>query len=517
MKRRDFVKCLGHSMAVPAVLGSFGLHSASASALNKLMQSASEEGRVLVLIYLNGGNDGLNTIIPLTYYSELNHIRPDVILKENSLLKLSDQDLAFHPALNGFKNLYEEGRLSVIQNVGYPNQDFSHFRSTDIWNSTSDADKVVDSGWVGRYLTDKHPEFPEAYPNESFPHPLSIEFGNSNSLTFQGQFSTMSMVISDPESYYNLLEDIETPAPDGPAGDRLKFVRLIAKQSQLYGQVVKEAAEKAGDQEEYPNTDLAKQLRIVAQLISGGLRTPVYKVQLRGFDTHSDQVEAADHTTGVHSDLLAELDQAVMTFMKDIEKMGRADDVVGLTYSEFGRRVVSNASLGTDHGAAAPMFAFGNKIMGGILGSTPVIDKAMTAKDNLEAEFDFRQVYSSIIEQWFMEDRNQVSSALLGEFETLPLIKESKSLLSNQAIPSYLSVYPNPLYSQATIKLSSNGSPLRVDLMDLNGRTVETIYSGLPNSGLLKLDWNTSNLHSGRYFVAIYQNGERQVKSVVKK
>ncbi|MFY0598863.1 MAG: DUF1501 domain-containing protein [Cyclobacteriaceae bacterium] len=517
MKRRDFVKCMGHTVAIPTILGSFGFHNTTARALQTLMKSASEEGRILVMIYLQGGNDGLNTVIPLEYFSELNQVRPEVVLKESSLSRLSKSNLAFHPSLDGFKSLYDEDRLVVIQNVGYPEQNFSHFRSTDIWQSASDSNKIVDSGWIGRYLTEQHEEYPEAYPNESFPDPLAIEFGNSNSLLFQGEGSTMSMVINDPDSFYNLLDDVESPAPETPAGDRLKFIRIIAKQSQLYGQVVKNAAEKAGDQVDYPDTDLGNQLRIVGRLISGGLKTPIFKVQVRGFDTHSDQVLDGNHGEGTHSELLKELNDGVLAFMKDLEKMGRADDVVGLTYSEFGRRIVSNASLGTDHGAAAPVFVFGNKVAGGTMGTDPVIDSSMTPQDNLEAEFDFRQVYSSLMEQWFESDSSQISNTMLKDFDTLPIIEQGKTeVLRNRNALSTFSVYPNPLNGMATIRLLSDSSPIKIELMDVSGRVIEKIYYGDVQPGQTEVSWNTHSLKEGRYFVVLTQNNTQKVKSVVK-
>lgn len=514
MKRRDFVKCMGHSIAIPTVLGSFGFHHASSQALNTFMSLASDQGRILVLVYLQGGNDGLNTVIPLDQFSTLNTLRPDVILNEKQLLPLSKSALALHPALPGLRGLYETGKLCVLQNVGYPEQNYSHFRSTDIWQSGSAHDQVLTSGWLGRYLTSQHSQYPEAYPNESHPHPLAIEFGRSNSLVFQGTASTMSMVLNDPTSFYNLLNDVELPAPDTPAGDRLKFVRIIAKQSQQYGQVVKTAAEKAGTQMPYPDTDLAQQLKVVAQLIAGGLQTPIYKVTLKGFDTHSDQVDPNDHHIGTHRDLLSELDGAISAFMADLTNMGRADDVVGMTYSEFGRRIVSNGSLGTDHGSAAPILVFGNKVNGGVIGDSPSLDVAMSFKDNLEAQYDFRQVYASVMEQWFEAGTTDLASSMLDEFDTLPIIKQS-SVLSSLKAKRTFTVYPNPLNGQATVEFQAKGM-VRIELLDLTGRRLETIYHGEAERGANQIKWNTSHLAKGNYLVSITTPGAKSVQAVIK-
>ena len=365
------------------------------------MYSATETDRVLVMIFLNGGNDGLNTVIPLDQMGVLQSLRPHVVLPEASLLRLSGQDkLALHPSLQGMRSLYDEGRMKIIQNVGYPEQDYSHFRSTDIWMSASGSDELLVSGWAGRYLHNEFPNFPEEYPNTQMPDPLAVEIGYSGSLLFQGPAANMGMVIADPTAFYRLIENTEEEAPDTKAGEKLRYVRLVARQSQQYGEVVKAAAERVNTQANYPDDNpLAQQLKVVARLIAGGLKTRMYMVQLGGFDTHDAQVEDADHTTGEHADLLRQLDTAVSSFMNDLRYQGVSDRVMGMTFSEFGRRIVSNASLGTDHGASAPMFIFGDQVEPGVLGTNPQLDVQMSYVDNLPYEHDFRSVYSSIMEQ----------------------------------------------------------------------------------------------------------------------
>lgn len=185
MKRRSFIKHAAHSLAIPGFLSSLGGKSFG-NTLDTLLKLAIDTDRVLVLIYLEGGNDGLNTVIPLGNYSGLTKVRPHVVMPENSLLALDGKDFALHPSLAGFRSLYEENRLQVVQSVGYPQQNFSHFRSTDIWMSASEATEIVPTGWTGRYLEATHPSYPDTYPNLDFPDPLAVEIGYGASMLFQG-------------------------------------------------------------------------------------------------------------------------------------------------------------------------------------------------------------------------------------------------------------------------------------------------------------------------------------------
>ncbi|MDA0194582.1 MAG: DUF1501 domain-containing protein [Bacteroidetes bacterium] len=516
MKRRTFLHRASHALAAPAVMGSFGF--TSSRRFSSFLRAQAESGKVLVLIYLQGGNDGLNTVIPLDQLSALNLVRPHVILPENKLLPISGTELAFHPALDGFSTLYKEGKLKIIQSVGYPEQNYSHFRSTDIWMSGSDSDQLVSSGWPGRYLNHEYPDYPEGFPNATDPDPLSIEIGYGSSMLFQGPATSMSMVLKDPTSFHELIDNVEEESPDTYAGDKLKHIRLTARQSQLYGEVVKQAANKVTSQQHYPdNNELAQQLKIVARLISGGLKTPLYMVRLGGFDTHAAQVMASDHTLGEHASLLADLDNAVKAFMNDIEFMGLGDNVLGMTFSEFGRRIISNASLGTDHGAAAPLFVFGNQVEKGVLGTNPVIPAAATFKDNLPWQFDFRQVYGSVLEQWFGMQLQDRASVLMSDFSTLPIIGEDViTAVRPDVEQSRLKVYPNPVAEMATIDFISSGAPMKIEAIDMLGRPVGHIFSGVLAHGNQSLQWNTRELPAGNYYVLMQSESTRRTVGVVK-
>ena len=517
MKRRKFLRHLTHSMAIPGLAGTLGLSHAHGQQLERLLRMASAEGKVLVLIFLEGGNDGLNTVIPLNRLSAMSRVRPHVFLPEDRLLELPGQNLALHPSLSNFKSLYSEGRLGIVQSVGYPDQNFSHFRSTDIWMSGSDSNELVTNGWMGRYLSDEFPGYPEQFPNEDHPHPLAVEIGNGGSLLFQGPSASMSMVLSGAESFYRLLNNEEEEAPATNAGDKLRFIRLIARQAEQYGDVVLEAALKANNRVTYQSDFLSQQLRIVARLIAGGLQTPLYLVRLGGFDTHDEQVEASDHTTGEHATLLKNLDDGVMSFMTDLEQLGIDDRVVGMTFSEFGRRIVSNASLGTDHGSAAPLFVFGNSVKGGVLGSNPVFGINATYADNIAMQYDFRQVYASVLAQWFGKDDQRIESALLRNFDQIPIIGDSVIT----STPDFgnagdLSVYPNPVQQQAIIRYLGNGDMVNISLISLNGKMVQQIYRGRSNNGENQLIWDSSRIASGQYVVRLSDRKSNRFFKIVK-
>jgi uncharacterized protein (DUF1501 family) len=507
MKRRSFIKHAAHSLAIPGFLSAFN-NKSFGNTLDAFLHLANETDRVLVLIYLEGGNDGLNTVIPLTNYSGLTKVRPHVVMPEQRLLKLDGKDFALHPSLVGFRNMFEEGKLQVVQSVGYPDQNFSHFRSTDIWMSASDADDNIPTGWTGRYLEAAHPQYPDAYPNANFPDPLAVEIGYGASMLFQGERAGASMVINNTNAFYQLVSNTVDQVPDTMAGDRLKHIRLIAQQSQKYGASIRKAADKIGQQKPYPDTRLGNQLKIVSRLVAGGLKTPLYLVRMGGYDTHDNQVDAGDKTKGEHADLLKNLNDSVMAFMADLEFQGVADRVMGMTFSEFGRRIVSNASLGTDHGSAAPLFIFGNMSYGGAQGKTPIIKGTEVYQDNLKMEVDFRQVYGSLLSQWLKADEGQRLAATFRDFDQIPVVKNAvvTSIQDRESVA--IKFYPNPVRDFATLKLDAEGW-LKVDLIDGMGRNALTLFDGLVVSSPAVVSLDLSRVPTGRYVLKI-SNGSRQ-------
>ena len=517
MKRRKFLRHATHSMAIPGLVGSLGLSNGYGLNLPKLLSMASAEGKVLVLVFLEGGNDGLNTVIPLNRLSAMSSVRPHVFLPEDRLLRLPGESVALHPALSNLRSLYTEGRLGIVQSVGYPEQNFSHFRSTDIWMSGSNSDELITNGWMGRHLAGEFPGYPEEYPTVEHPDPLAIEIGNGGSLLFQGPAASMSMVLSGADDFYKLLNNEEEEAPATNAGDKLRFIRLIARQAEQYGEVVLDAARKARNLANYQSDRLSEQLRIVARLIAGGLQTPLYMVRLGGFDTHDNQVAVSDHTQGEHAELLKSLDDGVMSFMNDLEQHNVADRVIGMTFSEFGRRIISNASRGTDHGSAAPLFVFGNAVKGGVLGENPVFTANSRYNDNIDMQFDFRQIYASVLSQWLDQSDQNIENTLIRNFDQVPIIGDSVITSIEEKPSNYpISVFPNPVQDVSVIRYHANGSPVKIDLYGMNGKLIEHIYRGPSNAGENQVIWQSTRLRQGQYLLRVTGEGINSYFKVIK-
>ncbi|HTY00900.1 MAG TPA: DUF1501 domain-containing protein, partial [Bacteroidota bacterium] len=348
MNRRDFLQHTLSAGTVSFMLGGFTVKAYGRTPLLDALLSAADVDRVLVLVQLIGGNDGLNMVIPLDQYPQLMAARSNIVVDQTKVLQLTAAT-GLHPAMTGFQGLYGAGQLTVIQGVSYPNPNFSHFRATDIWLTGADYNQILDTGWLGRYLEQEFPGYPGGYPSTTAPDPLGIQIGSAVTPALDGDSVSMGLAITNPNSSYILPGGSDAP-PATPAGHELTFVREVAQQAQAYGSSIKTAAGKATNlSTKYPakgTNPLADQLRIVAQLIAGGLRTRLYVVNLGGFDTHSAQVVGTDTSTGAHAKLLGQLSDGITAFMDDITLLGVASKVIGMTFSEFGRRIKSNASLG---------------------------------------------------------------------------------------------------------------------------------------------------------------------------
>ena len=425
MKRRDFFRTTMPVM-LPALLPGVSLRALVSPFLRTVVRDEAQD-RVLVLIQLSGGNDGLNTVIPLEYYDAYHSARANIAIPEDKVLRLEGFDgTGLNPAMPELQQLFNAGKLSIIQGVSYPQPNFSHFRATDIWLTGADAGVVLPTGWAGRYLDREYPHFPQDYPNVGMPDPLAIQVGSLVSPALQGPSLTMGMAISNPNSFYELIGDKAAPVDDSRAGDQLAYIREMSVKTDQYAGVIKKAAMKVTKQSDgYPaagKNPLADQLKIVARLIAGGLQTRIYLVSMGGFDTHARQTDPTDTTTGAHAKLLAKLSEAINAFQNDLGYLQVENRVTGMTFSEFGRRIQSNASGGTDHGAAAPVFVFGEGVRSGIIGENPTWPSKLTVNDNLALQYDFRAVYSTLLEKWFRTDKAVTSAVLFKDYPTLPLI-----------------------------------------------------------------------------------------------
>ena len=527
MKRRDFFKqTVPATIMLPALINGFSVkaHSAHSALVQALLGGTGDTDKVLVIIQLNGGNDGLNMVIPVEYYSNYFNARQNIAIPQNKILSLSGKPATgLHPSMKGIQGLFNEGKVNIVQAVGYPTPNFSHFRATDIWMSASDSNDVLTSGWTGRYLNVEYPNFPSGYPNQDMPHPLAIQIGSVTSLTLQGPAVNMGMSISDPNSFYNFISGTDDPVPPTPWGKELKYIRTVTQQTQQYASVIKDAAASVPTQSVYPaNNDLAAQLKIIARLIKGGLKTRVYMASTGGFDTHSNQVNTTDTTTGTHANLMLRISDAIKAFMDDIKGLGVEDRVMGMTFSEFGRRIKSNSSSGTDHGSAAPMFVFGSHVTPGITGNNPPLPVNATVNDNIPYQYDFRSVYASILKQWFCVNDPDLQTVMLKNFQEISLCTNS-ACSSNKPADilrgsgnEIIVNHPNPFVQTTSITFRTEGGHTLIQIIDQLGRVIRVLKDADYVAGTYTIPFNGFGLPAGVYYARLQNGSLQQVRAMLK-
>jgi uncharacterized protein (DUF1501 family) len=372
-------------------------------------QPSGKDGKILVVLQLAGGNDGLNTLVP--YADDAYHrARPTLGVDPTTVHTLNDY-VGLHPNLLPLTKLFEKGMASVIQGVGYPNPNRSHFRSTDIWESAQPDREVASSGWVGRYFDNTC--------SGTDPHP-GISMGAAVPLAMQGEKIT-PLAFERPESYRYRGPDVgrylklnQASVPDSAAGiaqSQLEFLHRTAMDAQVSSEAILRVTTGQRPDPAYPAGEFGLGLQTVAAMIGGGLSTRVYYVSMGGFDTHANE-------RGRHDQLMKQFGMGIDAFWREMASQGNADRVLMMTFSEFGRRVQQNASGGTDHGAAAPMFVFGGGIKGGVVGEHP----SLTNLDHGDLRFttDFRSVYAAVLENWLQTPSKPI---LGGDFTPLPLFK----------------------------------------------------------------------------------------------
>jgi uncharacterized protein (DUF1501 family) len=411
--RRDFLtRTLGGSslLAVGGIVPEFLARTAAADA---------QKGKdtVLVVVELTGGNDGLNTVAP--YADDLYHkARPTLAFSKKEVLKLDDT-VGLHPKLTEMKRLFDEKKLAVVQGVGYPNPDRSHFESMDIWQ-LADPKRIQVSGWLARSVTGmsvKEAGVPGMYVGEGG-MPLALQGADGGVISLADRASFRLQLSGNAKPRRALIEDLNAADPNS---DLAAFVRKRQLQTYTSLQKIEEALKgtggnnppnRRGADANNPDADLKTlqgKLGLIGRLIQKGLGTRVYYASINGFDTHSQQAD-------VHADLLQEVSQAIGTFFGPLGS--DADRVCVMTYSEFGRRVKENGSRGTDHGSGSCLFVAGPKVQGGVVGKHPSLSD-LTDGD-LKYHTDFRRVYATLLDKWLGVE----SRGVLGDtFEHLPLIK----------------------------------------------------------------------------------------------
>jgi hypothetical protein len=331
---------------------------------------------------------------------------------------------------------------------------------------------------------------------------------------------SMGMSISNPSTFYNLISGVQDPAPDTLAGKELKYVRMVANQTSQYSEVIKKAALNVPNQAPYPaNNTLADQLKIVALLVKGGLKTRIYMVSYGGFDTHSSQVTQGDTSNGKHAGLLKNVSDAIKAFQDDLSFLGVEQRVMGFTFSEFGRRIKSNSSLGTDHGAAAPQFVFGSSANPKIHGTNPVIPASVTVNDNIPMQYDFRSVYASLLQDWLGVKSEDLQQIMLKNFQNIPLLKSTTSVedVPDNAHNTLIENYPNPFTQYTTIKFITAGGHTLIQIMNQLGQVIDTpVDTEYDGPGTYTIRWDSQNHRTGLYYARLQNGLVQQVRTMMK-
>ncbi len=406
----------------------FALDAIAADALTQTV--TGKDNTILVVLQLAGGNDGLNTVVPFAD-DAYHRARPKLALSSDKILKL-DSYIGFNSKLAGLKALHDDGHLALIQGVGYPNPNRSHFRSTEIWQTASDANQFANEGWLGRYFdsccngadptvgVSIGAQAPQAFAAKN---PTGVTFSRPEQFRWKASAGADGKPLSGEEVFYRqLIGETEESAPsDGNSIATLPgkmqtntstedFLRRTALDAQISSDKIISIARKYKSDMPYPPTPLGASLNLIARMIGGGLPTRVYYASQGGFDTHAGQINS-------HDRLMGGMNDAMTAFVADLKHQGNFERVLLMTFSEFGRRVAENANSGTDHGAAAPMFLIGGGVKPGLFGKHP----SLTELDDGDLKFstDFRSVYASVLEKWLCAP----SQLVLGrKFPMLPIV-----------------------------------------------------------------------------------------------
>lgn len=507
--RKSFLSTLG----IGALGSGFMLGGLSVTAmartkfLNRLV--AANNDRVLILIQLGGGNDGLNTIVPVendVYYQK----RPTIAISKEESILLSD-DIGMHPAMASLESIWGNGNMSVIHNVGYENPNRSHARATDIWTSASDENENLGTGWAGRFLVEDNPDF-IANPPE---FPLGVRIGGSATL-FQSEFGNLGVTFGGASQFAQFLEQggfyNEESVPENEFGRSLSFARKIANSSFKYLESIQNAADASSNLGEYPNSGLSRSLSVVARLIRGGLKTKVFLVSKGGFDTHNNQ----GSTDGGHANLLADIADSVNAFYADLEMDGQQDRALTMTFSEFGRTLDENSSQGTDHGSSAPVMLFG-PVNGGLYGDHANLTDLDNSGDPVFST-DYRSIYTSILNNWFELDISETETVLQGEFQDLglvdPLPVNAESNSKAQKFTLHQN-YPNPFNPSTNISFVLPVSGLvSIKIYDVKGGLIQTLTEQTMTAGEHTVTFDASALSSGVYLYQLETPSGSQTKKM---
>ncbi len=575
--RRDFLKKLPLAMSIPFAIAGIPIRVMGDNSLSRLAKASSDNPRVLVILQMAGGNDGLNNLVPVDEYDLYYSKRPNIAIptknKARGFIPLdstlaTNAQVGLHPDMQAMKALYDIGRMTVVQGVSYKNNDGSHFRGRDINFMGGSANDYIQSGWVGRYLQGEYPtgnpepndfyHYPQDFLNPLIPEntmidPLALEMGSDLSLIFHqnGNIPT-SISINNPEGFAQLVGELEgfvetegvdpfgippNYLVDSPYYKELKWILDLEDKSKDYANRLLAVYNAGGvGSTTYPETypfnapagskknSLSGQLKLVARMLKGGCKTKVFLVKMGGFDTHVGQVESFDPTMGSHAALLYHLSTAMKAFQDDLRDRGLEDNVLTVTTSEFGRRIYSNGSYGTDHGTGGPLYIFGKGVQPGVVGTVPDLNQPNV---EMQPSHDYRNIYANIMRDWMLINDNArmneifpnvdplvpIGTGIMSPQGTSDGVTFEPLLLAQQVITgaegfisdrfSLEDCYPNPAKEKTTIYFKVNSSyQVNINLFDSQGRKSKVLVNGIFAPGEHKVEVELNDLSPGTY---IYQ------------
>ncbi len=480
-----------------------------------------EDDSIMIIIEMFGGNDGLNTVLPIEYEDEYMKIRPTLNIPKESATRIGTSDIYVNAAMSddihnyGFLGLLSSGRMAIVNGIGYDNPNLSHFRSRDIWHTginSSDPNEKLLEGWLGKFFASKLPDFPNQIPE----HPIAIAIGGSVPLLFKSKIGDMGIALTDPDSFFNLgkgltPKDAKFPAPVKSNYEKeYNFVDTIARQSEAYSQAVYSAYQvgKVKSKVNY-SSGLAQRFRMIAALIAGGLKTKVYYVNLSNFDSHAQQMQA-DYKGG-HANLLAQVASSISEFTDDAIQQGFADRVAGMTMSEFGRRAYDNGSRGTDHGAGSLQFVFSasdNNINANYYrmeGHPNLFD--LDEYGNIKADYDFRRTNSDFLQTWFGAEIADIKNVFGSEFLPFGILKKRSSSVEeiHKIIKSgEIKIYPNPSNGFANISFNlMKPAKLNLAIFNIKGQKILDLGTNYFDSGIYSQNLNLLDFVNGTYYLVI--------------
>ncbi|UII77283.1 DUF1501 domain-containing protein [Flagellimonas sp. HMM57] len=541
--RRSFIQALGIAGSGSMFLGSNLLTASGPSPLTSAI-SAAETDNILILIRLSGGNDGLSTVIPIQQYDTYANARPNIYIPESKVLKLTD-DFGIPTYMSSLEPLWGEGQFKAVHGVGYERQSLSHFTGSDIFANTdltTSGFSGLNTGWMGRHFENIYPDYllesgrPDA--------PAAIQIGNIANLVFQGEETNYAFVTNNVDQLEEIAQtgsfyEIENaPFDNCMYGDQLKFLRGVANTTYEYAGKIHEAYERGQNQVEYQDNGFARQLALLARLIKGNLGTKVYMISMGGFDTHGNQPI-------VHERLMSNLSIAINNFYEDIAFTNQDEQVLSMTFSEFGRRIFENGSTGTDHGKAAPTLFFGSGLKGSaFVGEHPSLENP-NGRGNLEYTMDFRDLYATVLAEWLCVPIPLVEQHLLNhtyapvnlgfncsgtDFPDIAMDSDSPTLPDTP--PSQDSLNPDPELLNTIVHkpyYPSERNPhiylempvaahVDIQLYNILGQNVGTVFNEMMLEGSAEINIRErmrDSLSTGKYIYQIQVGDQRMSKSVM--